>query len=149
MEMNPSRIVGMSLSVNAEGGVPGAKCGHGDFRLEIDWIKGLRTSDNFIGWSTTWYCVHSKSWCFECYFFRFWMKEWGTCITDILKISLNRHFVVFLMKFMVCRFISYFFSRYKTHVNVCEFFWNIWLWFYNEQFVLVISVHLHKMLIND
>lgn len=116
MEMNPSRIVGMSLSVNAEGGVPGAKCGHGDFRLEIDWIKGLRTSDNFTGWSTTWYCVHSKSWCFECYFFRFRMKEWGTCITDILKISLNRHFVVFLMKFMVCRFISYFFSRYKTHV---------------------------------
>ncbi|KAM0947962.1 putative complex I intermediate-associated protein 30 [Dioscorea sansibarensis] len=47
MEMNPSRIVGMSLSVNAEGGVPGAKCGHGDFRLEIDWIKALRTSDNF------------------------------------------------------------------------------------------------------
>ncbi|XP_078436107.1 putative complex I intermediate-associated protein 30 isoform X2 [Wolffia australiana] len=43
LEMNPSRIVGMSLSVNAEGGVPGAQTGPGDFRLEIDWIKGLRT----------------------------------------------------------------------------------------------------------
>nr|XP_029120387.1 probable complex I intermediate-associated protein 30 isoform X2 [Elaeis guineensis] len=43
LEMNPSRIVGMSLSVNAEGGVPGAKSGPGDFRVEIDWIKALRT----------------------------------------------------------------------------------------------------------
>ncbi|XP_058107692.1 probable complex I intermediate-associated protein 30 isoform X2 [Magnolia sinica] len=43
LEMNPSRIVGMSLSVNAEGGFPGAKSGPGDFRLEIDWIKALRT----------------------------------------------------------------------------------------------------------
>ncbi|XP_077230907.1 putative complex I intermediate-associated protein 30 isoform X2 [Tasmannia lanceolata] len=43
MEMNPSRIVGMSLSVNAGGGIPGAKSGTGDFRLEIDWIKALRT----------------------------------------------------------------------------------------------------------
>lgn len=43
LEMNPSRILGMSLSVNAEGGVPGAKSGPGDFRLEIDWIKALRT----------------------------------------------------------------------------------------------------------
>ncbi|KAH9713822.1 CIA30 domain-containing protein [Citrus sinensis] len=34
MEMNPSRVVGMSLSVNAEGGVPGAKSGPGDFRVE-------------------------------------------------------------------------------------------------------------------
>ncbi|XVF27120.1 hypothetical protein REPUB_Repub14bG0079200 [Reevesia pubescens] len=42
LEMNPSRILGMSLSVNAEGGVPGAKSGPGDFRLEIDWIKALR-----------------------------------------------------------------------------------------------------------
>lgn len=42
LEMNPSRIVGMSLSVNAEGGVPGARSGPGDFRLEIDWIKALR-----------------------------------------------------------------------------------------------------------
>ncbi|XP_072960443.1 probable complex I intermediate-associated protein 30 [Typha angustifolia] len=43
LEMNPSRIMGMSLSVNAEGGIPGAKTGPGDFRLEIDWIKALRT----------------------------------------------------------------------------------------------------------
>ncbi|KAF3327016.1 putative complex I intermediate-associated protein 30 isoform X1 [Carex littledalei] len=43
LEMNPSRIVGMALSVNAEGGVPGAKTGPGDFRLEIDWIKALRS----------------------------------------------------------------------------------------------------------
>ena len=43
LEMNPARIVGMSLSVNAEGGVPGAKTGTGDFRLEVDWIKALRT----------------------------------------------------------------------------------------------------------
>lgn len=43
LEMNPSRIVGMSLSVNAEGGTPGARSGEGDFRVEIDWIKALRT----------------------------------------------------------------------------------------------------------
>lgn len=43
LEMNPSRIVGMSLSVNAAGGLPGAKSGPGDFKLEIDWIKALRT----------------------------------------------------------------------------------------------------------
>ncbi|KAF4368886.1 hypothetical protein F8388_021498 [Cannabis sativa] len=43
MEMNPSRVVGMSLSVNAEGGMPGARTGPGDFKIEIDWIKGLRT----------------------------------------------------------------------------------------------------------
>ncbi|KAJ8444313.1 hypothetical protein Cgig2_019871 [Carnegiea gigantea] len=43
LEMNPSRILGMSLSVNAEGGVPGAKSGPGDFKVEIDWIKALRT----------------------------------------------------------------------------------------------------------
>ncbi|XP_052176422.1 probable complex I intermediate-associated protein 30 isoform X1 [Diospyros lotus] len=43
LEMNPSRIVGMSLSVNAEGGVPGARSGPGDFQMEIDWIKALRT----------------------------------------------------------------------------------------------------------
>ncbi|KAI9119759.1 hypothetical protein K1719_009148 [Acacia pycnantha] len=43
MEMNPSRILGMSLSVNAEGGAPGAKAGPGDFRVELDWIKALRT----------------------------------------------------------------------------------------------------------
>ncbi|KAK4427434.1 putative complex I intermediate-associated protein 30 [Sesamum alatum] len=42
LEMNPSRVVGMSLSVNAEGGVPGARSGPGDFRVEIDWIKALR-----------------------------------------------------------------------------------------------------------
>lgn len=43
LEMNPSRVLGMSLSVNAEGGFPGAKSGPGDFRVEIDWIKALRT----------------------------------------------------------------------------------------------------------
>lgn len=43
LEMNPARIVGMSLSVNAEGGAPGAKSGPGDFRLDVDWIKALRT----------------------------------------------------------------------------------------------------------
>ncbi|CAK9324833.1 unnamed protein product [Citrullus colocynthis] len=43
LEMNPSRIVGMSLSVNAAAGVPGAKSGPGDFKVEIDWIKALRT----------------------------------------------------------------------------------------------------------
>ncbi|KAL0319474.1 UNVERIFIED_CONTAM: putative complex I intermediate-associated protein 30 [Sesamum angustifolium] len=42
LEMNPSRVVGMSLSVNAEGGVPGARSGPGDFQVEIDWIKALR-----------------------------------------------------------------------------------------------------------
>ncbi|MCD7453921.1 hypothetical protein HAX54_022677, partial [Datura stramonium] len=42
LEMNPARIVGMSLSVNAEGGVPGAKFGPGDFKVEVDWIKALR-----------------------------------------------------------------------------------------------------------
>nr|GEZ04514.1 probable complex I intermediate-associated protein 30 [Tanacetum cinerariifolium] len=44
IEMNPQRVVGMSLSVNAEGGVPGAQTGPGDFRLEIDWIKASRTT---------------------------------------------------------------------------------------------------------
>ncbi|KAL2903019.1 putative complex I intermediate-associated protein 30 [Bienertia sinuspersici] len=43
LEMNPARVLGMSLSVNAEGGVPGAKSGPGDFRVEIDWIKAVRT----------------------------------------------------------------------------------------------------------
>ncbi|XP_022969179.1 probable complex I intermediate-associated protein 30 isoform X1 [Cucurbita maxima] len=43
MEMNPSRILSMSLSVNAAAGVPGARSGPGDFNLEIDWIKALRT----------------------------------------------------------------------------------------------------------
>ncbi|ONK55580.1 uncharacterized protein A4U43_UnF1380 [Asparagus officinalis] len=44
LEMNPARILGMSFSVNAEGGVvPGAKSGPGGFRLDIDWIKALRT----------------------------------------------------------------------------------------------------------
>ncbi|XP_059642422.1 probable complex I intermediate-associated protein 30 [Cornus florida] len=43
LEMNPSRVVGMSFSVNAEGGMPGARTGPGDFQLEIDWIKALRT----------------------------------------------------------------------------------------------------------
>lgn len=43
MEMNPARVLGMSISVNADGGVPGAKSGPGDFRLDIDWVKALRT----------------------------------------------------------------------------------------------------------
>nr|DAD31311.1 TPA_asm: hypothetical protein HUJ06_010162 [Nelumbo nucifera] len=43
LEMNPSRVVSMSLSVNAEGGVPGAKSGPGNFKVELDWIKALRT----------------------------------------------------------------------------------------------------------
>ncbi|KAL0547386.1 hypothetical protein IC582_017319 [Cucumis melo] len=43
LEMNPSRIVGMSLSVNAAGRFPGATSGPGDFQVEIDWIKALRT----------------------------------------------------------------------------------------------------------
>ncbi|KQK09556.1 probable complex I intermediate-associated protein 30 isoform X2 [Brachypodium distachyon] len=43
LEMNPARVVGMSLSLNAEGGVPGARTGPGDFRLEVDWIKAMRT----------------------------------------------------------------------------------------------------------
>ncbi|PKI43809.1 probable complex I intermediate-associated protein 30 [Punica granatum] len=42
LEMNPSRVLGMSLSVNAEGGVSGARTGPGDFRVEIDWVKALR-----------------------------------------------------------------------------------------------------------
>ncbi|CAN8239503.1 unnamed protein product [Cochlearia groenlandica] len=43
MEMNPGRVVGMSLSVNSQGGgFIGAKLGAGDFRVEIDWIKALR-----------------------------------------------------------------------------------------------------------
>ncbi|CAI9114477.1 OLC1v1015210C1 [Oldenlandia corymbosa var. corymbosa] len=43
LEMNPSRVVSMSLSVNAGGGVPGSRTGSGDFRVEIEWIKALRT----------------------------------------------------------------------------------------------------------
>ncbi|CAH9098734.1 unnamed protein product [Cuscuta europaea] len=43
LEMNPSRVLAMALSVNAEGGVPGARSGPGDFHVEIDWIKALRT----------------------------------------------------------------------------------------------------------
>lgn len=43
LEMNPSRVVGMALSLNAEGGVPGCNTGPGDFRMEIDWVKALRT----------------------------------------------------------------------------------------------------------
>ncbi|CAH2066925.1 unnamed protein product [Thlaspi arvense] len=43
MEMNPGRVVGMSLAVNSQGGgFIGAKLGAGDFRVEIDWIKALR-----------------------------------------------------------------------------------------------------------
>ncbi|CAI9280894.1 unnamed protein product [Lactuca saligna] len=37
IEMNPSRVVGMSFYVNAEGGVPGAQT------VKIDWITALRT----------------------------------------------------------------------------------------------------------
>ncbi|KAK9090721.1 hypothetical protein Sjap_023898 [Stephania japonica] len=43
LEMNPSRVVGMSFSVNAEICAPGAKSEPGDFTVEIDWIKALRT----------------------------------------------------------------------------------------------------------
>ncbi|CAH9104902.1 unnamed protein product [Cuscuta epithymum] len=43
LEMNPSRVLAMALSVNAEGGVPGARSGPRDFHVEIDWIKALRT----------------------------------------------------------------------------------------------------------
>ncbi|KAH6827925.1 NADH:ubiquinone oxidoreductase intermediate-associated protein 30, partial [Perilla frutescens var. hirtella] len=43
LEMNPCRVVGMSLSLNAEGGLPGAVTGPGDFRVDIEWIKALRT----------------------------------------------------------------------------------------------------------
>jgi len=43
VEMNPARVVGMSLSVNAEGGIPGTKTGPGDFQLEIDCIKAIRS----------------------------------------------------------------------------------------------------------
>lgn len=43
MEMNQSRILGMSLSVNAGGGIPGARSGPGDFKVELDWIKAFRT----------------------------------------------------------------------------------------------------------
>ncbi|XP_010537643.1 PREDICTED: probable complex I intermediate-associated protein 30 [Tarenaya hassleriana] len=43
MEMNLGRVLGMSISVNAEAGVDGSKSGAGDFRVEIDWIKALRT----------------------------------------------------------------------------------------------------------
>ena len=43
LEMNPSRVVGMSLCVNAEGGVLGERFGPGSFRVELDWIKALRT----------------------------------------------------------------------------------------------------------
>ena len=45
LEMNQCRILGMSLSVNAVGGAPGARSGPGDFRVEIDWIKALRTGN--------------------------------------------------------------------------------------------------------
>ncbi|CAN0914304.1 Probable complex I intermediate-associated protein 30 [Linum grandiflorum] len=45
MEMNPSRILGMSLSVNVEGGVPGARTGPGDFRVDLDWIKAIRSEE--------------------------------------------------------------------------------------------------------
>ncbi|XP_027334776.1 probable complex I intermediate-associated protein 30 isoform X2 [Abrus precatorius] len=45
IEMNPSRVLGMSLSVNAEGGVPGARSGPGDFRVELDWIKAMRQNE--------------------------------------------------------------------------------------------------------
>ncbi|CAN1827891.1 Probable complex I intermediate-associated protein 30 [Linum perenne] len=45
MEMNPLRVLGMSLSVNVEGGVPGARTGPGDFRVDIDWIKAVRSDE--------------------------------------------------------------------------------------------------------
>ncbi|CAN1287379.1 Probable complex I intermediate-associated protein 30 [Linum perenne] len=45
MEMNPLRVLGMSLSVNVEGGVPGARTGPGDFRVDLDWIKAVRSDE--------------------------------------------------------------------------------------------------------
>ncbi|MCO5573927.1 hypothetical protein L7F22_027705 [Adiantum nelumboides] len=43
-EMNRSRVCGLGLGLSAQGGVEGAVLGPGDFRLELDWIKALRTS---------------------------------------------------------------------------------------------------------
>ncbi|CAD5317004.1 unnamed protein product [Arabidopsis thaliana] len=49
MEMNPGHVVGMSLSVNAQGGgFIGAKSGAGDFQVEIDWIKAKWHPDRFL-----------------------------------------------------------------------------------------------------
>eukprot|EP00252_Welwitschia_mirabilis_P018239 TRINITY_DN40537_c0_g1_i1.p1 TRINITY_DN40537_c0_g1~~TRINITY_DN40537_c0_g1_i1.p1 ORF type:complete len:226 (+),score=36.90 TRINITY_DN40537_c0_g1_i1:357-1034(+) len=44
LEMNPARIVGMAISVNAEGGPQGTLRGAGEFRLELDWVKAFRSS---------------------------------------------------------------------------------------------------------
>eukprot|EP00249_Psilotum_nudum_P012859 c24011_g1_i1 orf=573-1013(+) len=45
-QMNPARIVSMSLSLTAEGGPLGVTNGYGQFKLELDWIKALRCMDN-------------------------------------------------------------------------------------------------------
>lgn len=42
-EMNSARVTGMGISVTADGGPEGAVQGPGQFRLELDWIKALRT----------------------------------------------------------------------------------------------------------
>lgn len=44
--MNPARVMGLGLSVAARGGPSEAVCGPGPFRLELDWIKALRTPAN-------------------------------------------------------------------------------------------------------
>eukprot|EP00897_Mesotaenium_endlicherianum_P001548 jgi/Mesen1/1420/ME001303S00465 len=41
--MNPSGVVGMGLSLTARGGPEGAVEGDGPYKLDIEWIKGLRT----------------------------------------------------------------------------------------------------------
>jgi hypothetical protein len=64
MEMNQSRIMGLSISVNAEGGIHGAWSGPGDFKVELDWIKAFRTQ---------WLVVNSlrilENGCFKAYYF--------------------------------------------------------------------------------
>ncbi|KAG8380203.1 hypothetical protein BUALT_Bualt07G0169000 [Buddleja alternifolia] len=42
LEMNPSRVVGMSLSVNAEGGVPGSKTGPAEGSNDFYGVLGLK-----------------------------------------------------------------------------------------------------------
>lgn len=45
-EMNLSRVCGLALAVSASGGPEAAVVGPGQFRLELDWIKALRCSDD-------------------------------------------------------------------------------------------------------
>ncbi|GBG81816.1 hypothetical protein CBR_g33997 [Chara braunii] len=42
MEMNPARVVGMGWSLAANGGPGEGVSGPGPFRLELDWVQGLR-----------------------------------------------------------------------------------------------------------